>query len=106
MTRSRSPQGDRFRQSRLLTGVLALTLAGCAVSPYDFPMPTMIGNEQGVSMTGFMATASEDEVRRRLSKRMACPHGTDFAALETRRADNRMGTKILHYRAVLKCRTS
>jgi hypothetical protein len=91
--RSRSPQGDRFRQSPLLTGVFALTLAGCAASPYDFPVPTMIGNEQGISMTGFMATASEDEVRRRLSKPMACPHGTDFAALETQRADNNMAQR-------------
>lgn len=84
------------------TGMLAC-LGGCAASPYDFPMPTMIGNEQGYSMTGFMATADEGVVRERLEKRMRCPNGVNFVSLKTTRADNAIGTKMLHYNAVMKC---
>jgi len=31
---------------------LGLALSGCAATPWDFPVPTMIGDKQGVSMTG------------------------------------------------------
>lgn len=82
---------------------LAIATAGCAATPYDFPVPTMIGDRQGVSMTGFMKTDSEDEVRRRLTKRMRCPNGVEFASLTTARADNRLGTHILRYQAVMRC---
>jgi hypothetical protein len=34
-------------------------VSGCAATPWDFPVPTMIGDKQGVSMTGFMKTDSE-----------------------------------------------
>ena len=82
---------------------LPIATAGCAATPYDFPVPTMIGDRQGVSMTGFMKTDSEDEVRRRLTDRMRCPDGVEFASLTTARADNRLGTHILRYKAVMRC---
>jgi hypothetical protein len=94
------------RPLRALPAVFALALAGCATSPYDFPVPVMVGNEQATSMTGFMATADEAVVRQRLAARMHCPAGVDFVSLETARADNRVGTKIVQYRAVLKCRSA
>jgi hypothetical protein len=92
-----------MKVGRIIAGALAWALTGCADSPYDFPVPVMVGEGQGVSMTGYMATGDEGEVRRRLEQRMACPHGTDFASLDTVRADNKLGTKILHYGAVMVC---
>lgn len=80
-----------------------LPLAGCAASPYDFPVPVMVEGVQATSMTGYMATDDEAVVRSRLAKRMACPNGTDFVSLETARADNSVGTKILHYKAIMRC---
>jgi hypothetical protein len=80
-----------------------LAAGGCTATPWDFPVPTMIGDQQGVAMTGFMRTDSEAEVRRRLAERMKCPNGLDFASLVTQRADNKLGTKILYYKAVMKC---
>lgn len=85
------------------TLMLAITTAACTATPWDFPVPTMIGDQPGVSMTGFMKTDSEAEVRRRLAERMKCPGRLDFASLVTERADNAVGTKMLHYRAVMRC---
>ena len=84
--------------------LLASLVAGCAASPWDFPVPVMVGNQQGTSMTGFMATSEEAEVRRRLTERMKCPGTLDFASLETQRADATIGTRMLHYKAVMVCR--
>lgn len=83
---------------------LLMLLAGCATTPYDFPVPVMVGTEQGISMTGYVATDDEAVVRRRLEERMRCPKGLDIVSLETARADNRIGTHILQYRAIMKCR--
>ncbi|MBB4152737.1 hypothetical protein GGQ80_000613 [Sphingomonas jinjuensis] len=85
------------------TLMLAIATTACAATPWNFPVPTMIGDQQGVSMTGFMKTDSEAEVRRRLAERMKCPGQLDFASLVTQRADNAVGTKILQYRAVMRC---
>lgn len=90
----------------LASTVIATLTAGCAASPWDFPVPVMVGNLQGTSMTGFMATDSEAEVRRRLVKRMKCPGALEFVSLATERADTRIGTKILHYKAVMLCRAA
>lgn len=88
-----------------LTGIAAVSCVGCAASPYDFPNPTMVGAEQGYSMTGYMATDDPQVVRERLEKRMEglCPNGVKFVDLTTRRADAAIGTKILNYEAVMKC---
>lgn len=87
------------------TGFMALVLAttGCAASPWGFPVPTMIGNEQGVAMTGVMKAKSEADVRRKLADKMHCPDRLRFASLTTERADNALGTKMLFYKAVMKC---
>ncbi|MBW6530537.1 hypothetical protein KZ820_07290 [Sphingomonas sp. RRHST34] len=92
-----------MRLHRAAALALGALLSGCAATPWDFPVPTMIGDKQGVSMTGFMKTDSEDEVRRRLTERMRCPHDLEFASLTTRRADNKLGTHILQYQAVMRC---
>ena len=91
------------RRTRLAALAMALGTGACTATPWDFPVPTMIGNEQGVAMTGIMKTDSEDEVRRRLAQRMKCPGQLQFASLTTQRADNMLGTKMLLYKAVIKC---
>jgi hypothetical protein len=96
---------DRLAAQAGMVTALLLNLTGCATTPYDFPVPVMVGNEQGVSMTGYMATDDEAVVRRRLEERMRCPAGLDIVSLETVRADNKVGTRILQYRAIMKCRT-
>ncbi len=95
---------DAVPGKRVASVLLATLVAGCAASPWDFPVPVMVGNQQGTSMTGFMATTDEAEVRRRLTERMNCPGTLDFASLETQRADAKIGTKMLHYKAVMVCR--
>jgi hypothetical protein len=87
-----------------VVAVLLVTLGGCAATPYDFRVPILIGDEQGVSMTGYMATDDEKVVRGRLEDRMKCPSGLDIVGLKTTRADNAVGTHILHYSAVMKCK--
>jgi hypothetical protein len=34
---------------------------------------------------------------------MNCPAGVDFLSLQTDTADNSVGTRILHYRVVMRC---
>lgn len=87
-----------------VVAALLVTLGGCAATPYDFPVPVLIGEEQGVSMTGYMATDDEMVVRGRLEDRMKCPNGLDIVSLKTTRADNAVGTHILHYSAIMKCK--
>ena len=84
----------------LLAGVV---LAGCTTSPYDFPVPVMVDGKEATSMTGYMATDDEAVVRERLAVRMGCPGNAEFLSLVTRRADNAVGTHILHYNAVMRC---
>lgn len=81
----------------------AAALAGCAATPWDFPVPVMVDGEPATSMTGFMKTDDEAVVRERLAERMSCPSGVDFLSLETNRADNAAGTRILQYRVVMRC---
>lgn len=100
--RNRRKSGSDVHVGMLLA--LFTTLGACATTPYDFPVPVMIGDEQGVSMTGFMATDDEMVVRERLAGRMKCPHGLDIVSLKTARADNAVGTHILHYSAIMKCK--
>ena len=89
---------------RLLTLVFASTLlSACAASPYDFPVPVMVDGQQATSMTGYLATDDENAVRARLAERMRCPGDTEFLSLETNRADNKLGTHILQYRAIMRC---
>ena len=95
-----------MRRPAIIAAVLSCgVLSACAASPYDFPVPVMVDGEQALSMTGYMRTDDEAAVRERLTERMQCPHGTKFLSLETVRADNRLGTDILQYRAILKCRS-
>lgn len=82
---------------------LLLSAAGCATSPWGFPVPTMIGNEQGVAMTGVVKAHDEDDVRRKLAQRLGCPDSIHFASLTTERADSDIGTKMMLYKAVMKC---
>jgi hypothetical protein len=86
-------------------GLVALMLgtAGCAASPWGFPVPTMIGDEQGVAMTGIIKASTEEDVRRRLAEKMKCPDRLHVASLTTERADNALGTKMLLYKAVMRC---
>ena len=83
--------------------LLAVTLSACAPSPYDFGMPVLVDGKQATSMTGYMATDDENVVRERLAKRLRCPGEVEFLSLETRRADNAVGTRILHYNVVMRC---
>lgn len=63
----------------------------------------MIGDEQGVAMTGVIKASGEEEVRRRLAEKLKCPDHLRFASLTTEPADNALGTKMLLYKAVMKC---
>lgn len=68
--------------ARFFAYVLAVTfLSGCAASPYDFGVPVMVDGRQATSMTGFIATDDEAEVRRRLAQRMRCPSALQFISL-------------------------
>lgn len=88
---------------RLAALAAILGTAACAASPWGFPVPTMIGDEQGVAMTGVIKARSEEEVRRRLAENLKCPDRLRFASLTTEPADNALGTKMLLYKAVMKC---
>lgn len=88
---------------------LAMVLAGlpsCTATPYDFPVPVLVDGRQATSMTGFMATDDEAVVRRRLAGRMECPGEVEFLSLETTRADNAVGTHILHNNVIMRCTSS
>jgi hypothetical protein len=78
-------------------------LTACTTSPYDFPVPVLVDGKEATSMTGYMATDDEAVVRKRLAQRMGCPGHAEFLSLVTRRADNAVGTHILHYNAVMRC---
>ena len=93
---------ERLASQTTLVAALLMTLAGCAATPYDFPVPVMVGDAQAVSMTGYVATDDEAAVHRRLEERMKCPQGLEIVSLETARADNRIGTHILQYRAIIE----
>lgn len=83
--------------------LLGSMVSGCAASPYDFAVPVMVDGRQATSMTGYMATDNEAEVRARLAGRMGCPGEVDFLSLQTQRADNALGSHILHYDVVMRC---
>lgn len=83
--------------------LLGSMVSGCAASPYDFAVPVMVDGAQATSMTGYMATDDEAVVRERLAGRMGCPGEVEFLSLETQRADNALGTHILHYDVVMRC---
>lgn len=80
---------------------------GCAQSAYDFPVATMIGEQRGYSMTGYVGTADEAVAREEVIKRLqgVCPKGADIVDFKSDRADAAIGTKILRYEALATCRT-
>ena len=64
---------------RFLTlALMGSMVSGCAASPYDFAVPVMVDGRQATSMTGYMATDDDAEVRARLAGRMGCPGEVDF----------------------------
>ncbi len=106
-TMSADSDGRKGEVMRRLWGLIvagAVGLSGCAASPYDFPVPTVINGQKAYAMTGFVKAADEDGVRARLSQRLHCPNGLQILDLRTARADNAVGTKIMHYDAILKCK--
>lgn len=92
-----------MRVARLLIASVCALVSACAASPYDFPVPVLVEGKPATSMTGYMATDDEAVVRRRLAERMRCPGEVQFLSLETQRADNAVGTHILHYNVVMRC---
>lgn len=84
----------------------ALILTGCVQSAYDFPVATMVGQQRGYSMTGYVKSAEEATARPKILRRLegVCPHGADIVDLKTTRADAAIGTKILRYEALVTCR--
>lgn len=86
-------------------GLPTLILTGCAQSAYDFPVATMVGQQRGYSMTGFVKSAEEATARPKILRRLegVCPHGADIVDLKTTRADAAIGTKILRYEALATC---
>lgn len=84
-----------------------VTAGGCSQSAYDFPVATMIGEQRGYSMTGYVAAADEAKAREKVMQRLrpVCPKGADIVDFKTDRADNSIGTKILRYEAMATCRT-
>jgi hypothetical protein len=63
----------------------------------------MVDGRQATSMTGYTATDDDKVVRARLAERMRCPGDIEFLSLETSRADSKLGTHILQYRAIMRC---
>lgn len=88
--------------------VPALMLIGCAQGAYDFPIATMVGQQRGYSMTGYVKSAEEEAARPKILRRLegVCPHGANIVDLKTTRADAAIGTKILRYEALATCRDS
>lgn len=89
---------------RLLV-LVALVASGCTQSVYDFPVPTLVGDQRGYSMTGYIATADETVARQRVIDRFrgACPNGANIVDFKSERADAIIGTKILRYEALATC---
>lgn len=85
--------------------ILSLPIAACAQSVYDFPVPTMIGDQRGYSMTGYINTADESVARQKVMERLrgVCPKGAKIKDFKTLRADAAIGTKILRYEALATC---
>jgi hypothetical protein len=79
-------RGAIMKTNRHLTlaivGVSMLT--GCAASPYDFPQPTMIGDQYGYSMIGFVKKNTEEIMKDRISHRapLVCPHGLNYIGIK------------------------
>ena len=86
---------------------VALSAAGCTQSVYDFPLATLVGEQRGYSMTGYVGTADEAVARQKIIERFrpACPNGAEIVDLKIQRADAIIGTKILRYEALATCVT-
>lgn len=84
-----------------------LLLMGCVQGAYDFPVATMVGQQRGYSMTGYVKSSDEAVARPKILRRLegVCPHGADLVDLKTTRADAAIGTKILRYEAIATCRS-
>lgn len=95
--------------AKLIPATLAaLILAGCAVSPYDFPVPTMLPDgKRGFGMTGYVSyTSDEAKARREIEQTFerACNGPVIIRDLEIARADSLGGIPHFRYNAVAECR--
>lgn len=76
-------------------------LAACA-SPYDFPQPTMIADQQGYSMIGFVKKNTEEVMKERISRRapLVCPHGLNYISIKF----DDTGGSTMRYEALFTCK--
>lgn len=85
--------------------VMALsTISGCA-TPYDVPLPTMVGTQRAYSMSGVMSTTHPEKVRAKVLRIMAtaCPGKVDLVQFRTEPLSGRV-IKDMHYEAVATCK--
>ena len=90
-------------------GLLALAGAGfvasCAASPYDLPMTTMVGQQRGYTMIGFVRASDDSTARTKVLQRFlpVCPAGAEIVEWKTEPA-NRPGMKIVRYQTIATCK--
>ena len=77
---------------------------GCAASPYDFPVATMIGNQRAYTMTGFAKGRDDADRQARVLKRFrpACPAGAKMMDWKAQLARN---PHIVRYEAIATCKS-
>lgn len=79
-------------------------ISGCA-TPYDVPLPTMVGTQRAYSMSGVMSTSYPEKVRAKVLRIMAtvCSGKIDLVQFRTEPVSRHV-IKNLHYEAVATCK--
>lgn len=98
-----TPRSGQRNIRALGIGVALFAISGCA-TPYDVPLPTMVGTQRAYSMSGVMSTTHPEKVRAKVLRIMAtaCPGKVDLVQFRTEPLSGRV-IKDMHYEAVATC---